>query len=385
MGMTGIATTLSEARSKPIWEGVFRRMAVHLTPQYGETQARALLMEAARLAFPPSASEPWDFEAGIAIDDHLQPLVARLGLRHASQSDAHSEASQSAPPRTAPVRFDDVRARFANDGEVLAVFETLVHRAAGEPYVEPALDSRARARAMTQLWRHLARWLEVPSGAPLRERTLGAQPMLVEDSSEDARAQWVIRTLKEEDEKSVRTMDAEALRQALGDLGWSEATIGRMAAELLLAERGTETHESERPGPQVVPIVASRRSEAKRERKWIASIALGVMALVSLWALRSGNLDAPSKVAAVQRGTDDKRMAMDLRQKATLDCAAARWKTCVEELDQAKETDPEGDQSPTVKKERQAAEAARNPTGSPPLASDAGSGPPSAPLPRDDR
>src|SRR5580692_11756155 len=221
MGMTGIATTLSEARSKPIWEGVFRRMAVHLTPQYGETQARALLMEAARLAFPPSASEPWDFEAGIAIDDHLQPLVARLGLRHASQSDAHSEASQSAPPRTAPVRFDDVRARFANDGEVLAVFETLVHRAAGEPYVEPALDSRARARAMTQLWRHLARWLEVPSGAPLRERTLGAQPMLVEDSSEDARAQWVIRTLKEEDEKSVRTMDAEALRQALGDLGWS--------------------------------------------------------------------------------------------------------------------------------------------------------------------
>jgi hypothetical protein len=325
-------------------------------------------MEAARLAFPPDAKESWDFEAGIAIDDQLQPVIGRLALRSASQGDSPGEASQLAPARAVPMRFDDVRAHFAQDREVSAVFETIVDRAAEQPYAEPALESRARARAITQLWRYLARDYPTGSEASLRVRTLEVGAKSPEaQSSQGSQFRRMMEILNAEDEKLVRSREEDDLRQGLVDVGWNEGEIHAMAAELLGSGAEIEAKDSDRPGPQTVLIAEARRSEAKRERKWIAFIALGAVALVSLWAWRSGNLDPPRKVAELHQVNGENQVAMDLRRRAAEDCATSRWKACVDELDQAKRMDPDGDRSPAVLKERQDAKAA--------LASEQGSDP----------
>jgi hypothetical protein len=107
----------------------------------------------------------------------------------------------------------------------------------------------------------------------------------------------------------------------------------------------------------VVPVSDTRRPPGRAMWKWFFAAAVAAtVVIISVWAVRSGNLDSPRKVAGANEPLPNKEAAFDLRQRAATECAGARWKACLDDLDLAKESDPEGDQASEVTLERQKAE-----------------------------
>jgi hypothetical protein len=344
--MIGIATSLSEARDIHTWEGVFRRMAVHYTPQFGKTATRAILLDAARLSLPPDGKEAWEFMPGEGLDDHLRLVIGHLRQR-SPPNRGYAEAN--APngmgvSEALPMELNGVRSEFAHEGDTLAVFDAVVRRASGEEPAEPELDKRVRDLAIRQLWRSVAKWQERLAESP--STTLVSRSSL---ASERVVLQKVADLLDAEDDKLVRTMKPRQLEQALREAGWQDAEIRTMATTLLAEGAASRPVDSDRPLPHVIPVSSSRRPLSPPGVKWAVGGAVVLATLlISVWAWRGGLLDSPRKVAAATAPMADTRAAVDLRRRAEQDCHALRWKECVEDLDQAREIDPDGDQGRDV-------------------------------------
>jgi hypothetical protein len=90
--------------------------------------------------------------------------------------------------------------------------------------------------------------------------------------------------------------------------------------------------------PKVVPF---------RRARWVALMAA---------TLGGGAVVAMSVGGGVTGSTLDP--ANELRATASKDCAAGRWRACLDGLNQAKELDPDGDRTDAIREERRIAEAA---------------------------
>jgi hypothetical protein len=354
--MIGIATTLKDAKAVALWEGVLRRMAVHFTPEYGKSRTRELLEEAAALAFPPLGDDAWDFQSGIEIDDQLEPLIRRLHRGRARDQDATQRGALSQSGHEEPLRVAGIRSHFANDPDTLAVFESMLRRGAGGEVNEPVLGARERNEAVARLWAFMGE----PSRA-MEEPVSGVGG--VNGDSETQLLREVVDIVRKEDLKRVRTLTQPEMHRELEESGWQGMEIRTIVAHVraeevdvaALREDGTE---SSRPVPPVVPLEEERPVGTNKPARWgMGALAVMVAIAMGVWALRSGSLDSPTRVARHNASNADMAAAVDLRTKAAEDCAAARWKTCVEELDQAKQADPDGDESDEVVKERQTAKA----------------------------
>jgi hypothetical protein len=344
--MIGIVTSLSEARDIHTWEGVFRRMAVHYTPQFGKGATRSILLDAARLSFPPNGKEAWDFMRGEALDDHLRLVIGHLRQRSPQNRDYAEATARSGMEfsEAPPMDLNGVRSEFAHEGDTLAVFDALVRRASGQEPAEPELDKRVRDFAIGQLWRFVAKWQERLGDLP--STTLVSRSKL---ASGRVVLQKVADLVDAEDDKLVRTMQPRQLEQALREAGWQDAEIRTMATTLLAEGVLSRPVDSDRPLPHVVPVSSSSRPPTPPGVKWAVGGAVVLATLlISVWAWQGGLLDSLHKVTAATGPMPDLRAAVDLRRKAEQDCQALRWKECVEDLDQAKEIDPDGDRARDV-------------------------------------
>ena len=292
--MIGIATSRSAARDESLWNGVLRRAAVHFTPKYGKDLTRELAQNAAVLAFPrpegaPNGEDAWDFMSGVAIDDHLHPLILELYGRQAG--------SQNAPNRvemTPHLIREDVRKRFVGDEEVLALFDLLLKRASGEDGVDALLEGSSFGAAVMRLWRFIG-----PS--TVRLDSASSTLRSADAGSEEAHARGVLESIEEEDEKRVRTLTLAAIEEELGQLGWQPAEIGAMARTVL----DEEPDEITRPVPPVVDdgtrrlgtAKESRRRTSARTRWFMGLAAVATMLILTVWARSYGVLDTKADVA----------------------------------------------------------------------------------------
>jgi RNA polymerase sigma factor (sigma-70 family) len=117
------------------------------------------------------------------------------------------------------------------------------------------------------------------------------------------------------------------------------------------------------PAPTVRQRVHRLRSLMKK--KWAAEIALvaalglGIL-LVWLWHRRR-----PEPIAEHPKILSPREMARELRQHGLDECDQGHFQTCIEMLDSAAQTDPDGDQDPRVQKARDDAKKALTPSPTP--------------------
>jgi len=188
-------------------------LVVHFSPRYGKELTLKLTREALRLAALPGGTDAWDFRGRLTLDDHLDPLVVKLGRER-------PEGERAPPwgPWLHPI--DDVRAHFARDHEALGLFASMLRRAAGEPPAEPLLEGRAHDRALGRLRSYLGGWQERKAGA------LSNPPGAESGGRLETRVlQGALVTLEREDARRVRGLSEEHLGLELQQQGWSPGEI----------------------------------------------------------------------------------------------------------------------------------------------------------------
>jgi hypothetical protein len=351
--MIGVVTSLTAACDPGLWNGALRRASAHFTPLYGKDLTRELVGRAARRAFPSGGEEPWDYASGVAIDDYLNRLIAKLRRLHRPRPGNLGTKMLEQP-------VADIRDRFAADPEALGVFEATLRKTSGEPLAEPPLSVHVRSRAILRLWRYAGTWSE-----RLTDVALSVRVSLKNGRSEKHLLEGALLTLEKEDAKCVRTLDEGDLDEELRDQGWQPSEIRAMVQEALAKKSSVRepmvasevVTESARPIPPVVPYEPrQRRAAPSKTRGAMITMAVAALLLLMVWAKRSGHLDSATSVARLTNVNTNKTSAAELREKASRDCAAARSKECLEELDQAKEIDPDGDRESEVAVERKKAE-----------------------------
>jgi hypothetical protein len=151
--MQSTATTLEEARSETLWAGAVDAMLLHFGEIVGKERAKELVSHATVMAVPPDGEDPWPFATGLPLEDHLAVLVKRrynnlrrraeVRMRGGSYEVVLQSSPDSAPTPEQHAAQRDVkrkqvaaiRERFADDPDVIALFECLLR---------PGDDTRAR-------------------------------------------------------------------------------------------------------------------------------------------------------------------------------------------------------------------------------------------------
>jgi hypothetical protein len=167
---------------------------------------------------------------------------------------------------------------------------------------------------------------------------------------------------------SVTVKQAEAELTAAGfDVAAERA---KASAFLEALENGTLelAPEAEAPPPSAAVAVAQDAPPVRRKRDrpvvlWLAAAATVVVAGGALYAALTQpptpgptpRPPVPTTTAPFVPKLPELVAASDLRKQAAAACAAGDWSVCLAKLEQARTSDPDGDNAPSVKKLREQA------------------------------
>ncbi len=102
----------------------------------------------------------------------------------------------------------------------------------------------------------------------------------------------------------------------------------------------------------------AREAEIRREQdrvpfwRWLTRIRGLITALAMLLAAAATHAVDVWRAAAPVVNSFAHAAPPELRQEAFTECGKMRWQSCLQKLDEAARTDPEGDKSPDVQKAR---------------------------------
>jgi len=161
------ATTLKEARDLTRWGPACNAVLLIATDTYGATLALDLLGEACEWAIPPDGRRPWPYETGMALEDHLESLFEPVRDRRRRDPNVTRRAGTVERVPTAPAESPEaviievdkrrwmakeMRKRFADDPEALAVWEWALRPTAQNEAACPT--GKVRDHARTRILRY---------------------------------------------------------------------------------------------------------------------------------------------------------------------------------------------------------------------------------------
>jgi hypothetical protein len=146
-------------------------------------------------------------------------------------------------------------------------------------------------------------------------------------------------------------VDPKRVRERGNELG---EQLAQRSAEKAKAQTETTNGRAAAPtGPQGESVRPAGGTDARpkvvpfRRARWVALMAA---------ALGGGAVVVMTGVPGVTTSTLER--AHQLRASATKACAVSQWRECLDALNQAKELDPDGDQTDVVREERRIANLA---------------------------